>query len=62
MQNFKAPPPKISIKALVRDKHGRPKISDPSKIKDFLHMLSDEDIGYLKEQFNGEDIYTDYFR
>ena len=51
---FKAPAAQVKIRALVRDKDGHPKFDDPSMIKDFLHRLSDEDINYLKEKFDGK--------
>ena len=51
-----APKAKLEGRCLVRDKHGRPKFDDPSKIKAFLPDLSEEDILFLKEKFN------DYFR
>ena len=48
---FKVPKPKLHIRALVRDKHGRPRFDDPAKINQFRHRLSESDLEYLKNQF-----------
>lgn len=52
MSNATIGKPQIHVKAIVRDKHGRPKFDSPEKVHLFLDQLSDEDIKYLEEQFN----------
>ena len=49
---------KLKLAALVRDKDGHPKFSDPSTIKRYLHRLSDEDINYLKEKYGYDYVRT----
>lgn len=52
MTNATSAKPEIRVKALIRDKHGRPSFDDPAKVRLFLDQLSDEDIKYLEEKFN----------
>lgn len=40
--------PRIKGRILIRDKDGHPKFDDPKKIRNHLHVLSDEDIEYLR--------------
>ena len=66
---FKVPAPKLRVRAIVRDKHGRIRCDDPSKLTEFIEAdkmrvanglpprLSEDDIKDLKERF-GDDIYT----
>ena len=56
MTNVILPKAEIKIRCIVRDKHGHPKFDDPKRIKDYLDDLSEEDIQYLKEKYDGEDI------
>lgn len=66
---FKTPPPQLRVRAIVRDKHGKIRCDDPSKLSEFFEAdklrvakglpprLSEDDINDLKERF-GDDICT----
>lgn len=48
MVDLSAKPMKIKAYALVRDKHGRPKVDDPSTLPpEIINALSKEDLEYI---------------
>ena len=65
--NFKVPNPKLHVRAIVRDKHGKIRCDNPESIAEILKAdrmrvdnglaprLSEDDINDLKERF-GDDI------
>lgn len=54
MSNATAGAPEVHIQMLVRDKDGKPKFSDPSLIKHFIHRLTEDEINYLKEKYGND--------
>lgn len=48
---------KVRAMALIRDKHGKPKV-DKDKFKDFEQFLSDDDKTYLKERYKKDGNHT----
>jgi len=67
--NFKIPNPKLHVRAIVRDKHGKIRCDNLDSIREimkadktrvdngFQPRLTDDDINDLKEKF-GDDICT----
>lgn len=48
---------KVRAMALIRDKHGKPKV-DKAKFKEFEQFLSDDDKTYLKARYKNDGNHT----
>jgi hypothetical protein len=52
MTNAKTPRVILKLRAIVRDKDGRPKFDDPEKIRLHLNDLTTDDIEYLRGKYD----------